>query len=100
MSFRGGADCAATTPARSKIKGKATEEKPMAACFTRAFLLYQSLPGTALESMERVEAVICTRRSEVSNADRGFTVVSTWAMAARFGPAYEPKKPIDNRMIV
>jgi len=32
----------------------------MAACFTPAFLLDQSLPGTALESMERVEAVICT----------------------------------------
>src|SRR5271168_1607604 len=64
MSFRGGADCAATTPARSKIKGKATEEKAMAACFTPAFLLYQSWPGTALESMELVEAVIRTRRSE------------------------------------
>jgi hypothetical protein len=48
MSFRGGADCAATTPARSKFRENATEEKAMAACFTPAFLLYQSLPGTAL----------------------------------------------------
>ncbi|MGC1912184.1 MAG: hypothetical protein WA660_10150, partial [Candidatus Acidiferrales bacterium] len=83
MSFRGGADCTATTPARSKPKGRATEEKPMTAFFTPAFSSYQSLPGTALQSMVSVEAVISTRRSEASNADRRFTVVSTWAMAYR-----------------
>jgi hypothetical protein len=56
----------------------------MVACFTPAFLLYQSLLGTAFESMERVEAVICTRRSEVSNAAQGFTVFSACGMAGRF----------------
>ena len=41
----------------------------MAASFTPVFLLAQSLPGTELESMQRVEAVIVDTKIAVRDGE-------------------------------